>query len=97
MDSLRRMQRDRKLFQSNDGSVPEGVSEEGVCDDSVETSRTVEELLGRLDPRLALVLRLYYLEELGIDEIAEICALPAGTVKSRLYYARKLLAGVLAS
>ena len=45
----------------------------------------------KLDSRLATVLKLYYLEFLSIDEIAEIRDVPPGTVKSRLFYARKLM------
>jgi len=51
----------------------------------------VEQLLARLDSRLAAILRLYYLEAFTVNEIAEISGVPAGTVKSRLFYARKLM------
>ncbi len=44
-----------------------------------------------MQPKLSTLLRLYYLESLGVSEIAELMALPKGTVKSRLYYAREKL------
>jgi len=34
---------------------------------------------------------LYYLNNLGLQDIAEILDVPVGTVKSRLYYARENL------
>lgn len=37
------------------------------------------------------VLVLFYLRELGLQEIAEITAVPVGTVKSRLFRARRML------
>ncbi|MCG5219988.1 sigma-70 family RNA polymerase sigma factor [Streptosporangium sp. KLBMP 9127] len=37
------------------------------------------------------ILVLFYLEDLSLDDCAEICAIPAGTVKSRLNRARRLL------
>jgi RNA polymerase sigma-70 factor (ECF subfamily) len=37
------------------------------------------------------VLVLFYLEELTIDQLAEVLAVPAGTVKSRLFRARRTL------
>ena len=37
------------------------------------------------------VLRMFYLEELTISEVAELLAVPVGTVKSRLFHARKAL------
>lgn len=38
-----------------------------------------------------MVVVLYYLNDLTINEIAEILELPAGTVKSRLHYGRRAL------
>lgn len=35
---------------------------------------------------------LYYMEELSLEEISKILSIPQGTVKSRLYHARKQLA-----
>ncbi|MFC4120561.1 RNA polymerase sigma factor [Nonomuraea zeae] len=37
------------------------------------------------------ILVLYYLEDLPVEECAQICQIPAGTVKSRLNRARRLL------
>jgi len=37
------------------------------------------------------VLSLFYLEELSLVEVAQVLAVPVGTVKSRLFRARKLL------
>ena len=49
-------------------------------------------LLGALEPEIRSLLQLYYLDELSVAEIATILDIPRGTVKSRLFYARKLLA-----
>jgi RNA polymerase sigma-70 factor (ECF subfamily) len=37
------------------------------------------------------LLTLYYLDELSIDEVAHVLDIPVGTVKSRLYHARRIL------
>ena len=34
---------------------------------------------------------LFYMEELSVSEIASVLTIPSGTVKSRLYQARKIL------
>jgi DNA-directed RNA polymerase specialized sigma24 family protein len=34
---------------------------------------------------------LFYLEDLSLEDCAEICAIPVGTVKSRLSRARRML------
>jgi RNA polymerase sigma-70 factor, ECF subfamily len=45
----------------------------------------------RLPIQQRVVVVLYYLNDLSIDEISEILKVPVGTVKSRLYYGRKAI------
>lgn len=40
-------------------------------------------------------LTLFFLQDLSIDEIASVLSIPAGTVKSRLHHAKKVLATIL--
>lgn len=47
--------------------------------------------LDELEPNQRLVLSWFYLEEMSVREIAEVLALPVGTVKSRLFHARNAL------
>ena len=49
------------------------------------------ELLPKLDLKKRLVLSLFYLEQLTIPEISLALGIPSGTVKSRLYKARREL------
>jgi len=60
-----------------------------------ERAEAVHVALGKLneDQRIALTLR--FLEDLSIAQIAEILRLPAGTVKSRLHYAKESLRNLL--
>ncbi len=53
--------------------------------------KAIEEL--HIDQRVVVVL--YYLNGLSLQDIAQILDLPVGTVKSRLYYARENLRGKL--
>jgi RNA polymerase sigma-70 factor, ECF subfamily len=48
-------------------------------------------LLDQLPPPQRSVLLLHFIEDFPIDEIARITETPIGTVKSRLYYAKKSL------
>jgi len=41
------------------------------------------------------VLTLFFLQDLSVEEIAEVLVIPVGTVKSRLYYAKRALKAVL--
>ncbi len=51
----------------------------------------VKELLEKLDIRKRAVLSLYYFEQLSVSDISSALNIPQGTVKSRLYEARKEL------
>ena len=51
----------------------------------------VEAGLQQLHPTDREAVVLYYFEELPLAEVAAICGVPAGTVKSRLHRARKVL------
>ncbi len=66
-----------------------------MSDSTIEPEQVVEKIFQTLDQlgeehRSAFLLR--YREGFSIKEVAEILELPEGTVKSRLFYAKKLLA-----
>ena len=50
-----------------------------------------EEWLSQISPKHAQVMRLHVIKEIPVKEIAVMEGIPEGTVKSRLYYARKAL------
>lgn len=56
-----------------------------------ETASEIQKALKRLDMKYRTVILLYYYNELSTREIAKITGTLEGTVKSRLYKARKLL------
>lgn len=55
----------------------------------------LHECLGRLSLPHREVLTLHFLEDLSVEEVATITGVPAGTVKSRLYYAKRALRDAL--
>lgn len=57
----------------------------------LETRREISELVDALPESHRLCVKLYYYEEMSVDEIAAILDIPSGTVMSRLYYGRKRL------
>jgi RNA polymerase sigma factor (sigma-70 family) len=68
-------------------------------DDTTEPVADREVLAGALaglPPREREILMLFYLEDLPLRDCADICAVPVGTVKSRLHRARRLLRQELA-
>lgn len=54
-----------------------------------EARALLDEVLDAMDPELRVVLILFELEELPTAEIAALLAIPAGTVGSRLFRARR--------
>ena len=62
--------------------------------DADDLSR-VRDALRRLDRSDRLLLAMFYLEGFSVAEIAHACAVPPGTVKSRLFHARERLRAAL--
>lgn len=56
-----------------------------------EARRQIQCAVARLPEKYKIILLLYYMQELPVAEIAVVTNIPAGTVKSRLYQARKQL------
>jgi RNA polymerase sigma-70 factor (ECF subfamily) len=71
--------------------LPEEVS--GAADRSQRLWEAVE----RLDEKHRLPVLLRYAHDLPCSEIAQVLKISEGTIQSRLHYARKTLAGMLAS
>jgi len=73
---------------------PEAADEADPTPDPEDAER-VHRALAQLDPDFRAVLTLRFLENLSVEETAEIIGLPSGTVKSRLFYAKKALKKIL--
>lgn len=56
-----------------------------------EEQTMVRRAVEKLQEKQKIVILLYYMEELSVAQIAEVVNVPVGTVKSRLYQARKML------
>lgn len=100
LDHLRKRRRwfDRFLpFGTGDEEVP-AAPEPATTDDArslAEGNETVERVraaLATLPPKHRAVLALREMEGLSYEEIAQATGLPTGTVMSRLFHARRLLA-----
>ncbi|MDF2886172.1 MAG: polymerase, sigma-24 subunit, subfamily, partial [Lacrimispora sp.] len=59
------------------------------------TAAQIRNALSELDMKYRTVILLYYYNELSTKEIARVTGTMEGTVKSRLFKARKLLKGIL--
>jgi RNA polymerase sigma-70 factor (ECF subfamily) len=100
LDHLRKRRRwfDRFLpFDTGDEeaeAVPEPATTEdaGKQVEGRERQAALQAALESLPPKLRAVLALREVEGLSYEEIAQATSIPTGTVMSRLYHARRLLA-----
>jgi RNA polymerase sigma-70 factor, ECF subfamily len=101
-DWIRRRQRGRRLWdrllrRAEEASRVEadeglGCRQEGGQD---VPGGTLQGAISALPREQAEAVALHYLEEFSVPEVAEITGVPAGTVKSRLHYARLRLRELL--
>jgi RNA polymerase sigma-70 factor (ECF subfamily) len=86
------------------GSVSRARAEEAHSSESGETAEpdfswadadAVHEALDQLELKHREVLVLHFLEEFSVEEIALVVGCPPGTVKSRIYHAKREMKGIL--
>jgi RNA polymerase sigma-70 factor (ECF subfamily) len=104
LDHLRRQQRQRTisldaLLEANDGMEPLLPATtvnptEGL--ERAELRRLIDGALGRLSADHRTVLVLHEFEDMDYKDIAQAMGCSTGTVMSRLFYARRKLAALLA-
>lgn len=83
---LRQRQRAKQDRLVSDPAGEESL-DEGITNDIAALRKAIK----RLPDDRRLVLVMFYLEGMSLQEIAHSLSLPVGTVKSRLHYARKQL------
>ena len=93
LDRLRssKQREQRDMFWSHPAHQPPAATAEDLAV-SNEFQAHLDRALGELPEKLRLVLLLAAMEGHTIDEVAAIVGVSAGTVKSRIFYARKQLA-----
>lgn len=86
-DALRGKYRGARLAEKAEAMADEPADSEGASNDRLDVAAALKRLPA--DQRIAV--SLYFGEEMSIAEIAAITGVPEGTVKSRLFAARKAL------
>lgn len=84
-DQIRHLQRKRRYEGESNTYEPVHNGE------TLDLQRAIQ----RLEPNFADVIRLFYFEGFSAKEMAEILDVPSGTVKSRLFTARKILKDIM--
>jgi RNA polymerase sigma factor (sigma-70 family) len=76
---------------------PEALAFEETSAEHALMAKSLDTGLARLPPLEREVLTLFYLEELPLNEVAAVLQVPPGTVKSRLFRARRQLRDALSN
>lgn len=72
--------------QFDEDTTPERLAAEATQARDPEWAERLPELLSRVSPASRMVLVLHYLDEMPLQEVADVLGLPVGTAKSRLAY-----------
>jgi RNA polymerase sigma-70 factor (ECF subfamily) len=90
--SARRRQVDLELGEEIETSVADPADDPEVALQEKHRSELLRRALSRLSSEHRKIIDLVYYHEKSIAECAEILGIPAATVKTRMFYARKKLA-----
>ena len=90
----RRRVREIVVPESADGTGEAGVSTVGAPE-AIAEIEAVQRAFLRLGPDARALIALHYVEQRPLAEIAEMLGIPVGTVKWRLFRARRVLDGAL--
>jgi RNA polymerase sigma-70 factor (ECF subfamily) len=94
LDELRRRRDDARNLKELDASDPAADPEASWADN--HRGAMLRKCLGTLSREHRTVIDLVYYHEKSVQEVAAIVGIPCATVKTRMFYARKKLAALLA-
>jgi RNA polymerase sigma-70 factor (ECF subfamily) len=90
--SARRTRKDAELDETIEATVADPADNPEVMLEKKNREELVRAALNNLSPEHKEVLDLVYYHEKSVDECAQILGVPSGTVKTRMFYARKKVA-----
>jgi RNA polymerase sigma-70 factor (ECF subfamily) len=92
--------RQRKYEDIDQDDVMEIADQADTPEASLDRNRTsaiLRACIGKLSPAHREIVNLVYYHEKSVEEVATLIGIPASTVKTRMFYARKQLAELLKS
>ena len=90
--SARRTRKDAELDETIEATVADPADNPEVMLEKKNREEFVRAALNNLSPEHKEVIDLVYYHEKSVDECAQILGVPSGTVKTRMFYARKKVA-----
>src|ERR1700741_3895587 len=95
--SARRRRTDAQLDEATVSTVPDIADDPEITLQKKDRAEALRQSLPRLSPEHREVIDLAYYHSKSVKEIAEIVGINEATVKTRMFYARKKLAELVAS
>jgi RNA polymerase sigma-70 factor, ECF subfamily len=96
LSTLRRRP-DEELGEETAGAIEDPSDDPGAALEKKDKSAMIRKCLTGLSAEHREVIDLVYYHEKSVEEVAEIVGIPENTVKTRMFYARKKLAELVAS
>jgi RNA polymerase sigma-70 factor (ECF subfamily) len=90
--SARRARKDAELDETIEATVADSADNPEVVLQKKSRDQFVRTALTTLSPEHREIIDLVYYHDKSVDECAQILGVPSGTVKTRMFYARKKLA-----
>ncbi len=90
--SLLRKRRDAELDDEQAGQIEDSADTPEAALQKKNKGELLRACLGRLSPEHREVMDLVYYHDKSVEEVAAIVGIPEGTVKTRMFHARKKLA-----
>ena len=90
--SARRRRTDAELDDVVESTVADTADDPAVALEKKYRDEVLRTALTKLSPEHKEIIDLVYYHEKSVDECAQIIGVPSGTVKTRMFYARKKLA-----
>jgi RNA polymerase sigma-70 factor (ECF subfamily) len=90
--SARRVRKDAELDETIEATVADPSDNPEITLQKKNRDALVREALNSLTPDHKEIIDLVYYHEKSVDECARILGVPSGTVKTRMFYARKKMA-----
>jgi RNA polymerase sigma-70 factor (ECF subfamily) len=90
--SARRIRKEAELDETIEATVADPADNPEVMLEKKNREEFVRAALNNLSPEHKEVIDLVYYHEKSVDECAQILGVPSGTVKTRMFYARKKVA-----
>lgn len=95
--SVLRKQPEKALDEEIVATIADPSDDPEVAVQKKDKSEVLRQCLTALSPEHREIIDLVYYHEKSVEEVAEIVGIPQNTVKTRMFYARKKLAELLAA